>query len=980
MKRSCAIAIIRFFCFSLPTCAMIYGNNETDRLALLEFKSKITDDPLGVMTSWNASFHFCQWYGVQCVRRHQRVTVLDLRSLKLSGSISPHIGNLSFLRELFLQNNSFTQEIPHQISHLLRLQTLFLHNNSIEGELPCVILTNCSNLVSINLARNKLVGEVPCKLGSSLKLKYMRFGKNNLTGTLPPSLGNLSSLQYFSVNGNQLRGNLPHTFGKLKNLKDLIFSSNQFSVSNASNLQSLQLSINDLTGAVPSFEKLQSLYFLTMSENHLGSSATGKPNNDDLKFLSTLTNATILRLISIGQNNFGGELPQETGNLSKKLEAFDLGGNQIFGNIPAGLFSLESLQVFNASSNRFWGTIPHTIGKLQNLRLLYLDYNQFMGSIPSSIGNLTNLLQIDLSDNNFQGIIPSSLGNCETLISIDLSRNNFSGSIPSKLFQLSSLSLYFGLSGNRLSGSFSNEVGNLKNLQRLELGNNMLSGNIPTSLGSCVILEFLDISRNNFQGSIPSSLISLRGIVELNVSHNNLSGKIPEFLKAFNSTQTLDLSYNDFEGMVPTQGIFKNASATSIAGNKRLCGGIPEFGLPACNSEEQNKRMTIKLKIIISTVSVITSVALVLVCLFLCYSRKKKEGSASTPFGNAPLNLSYQSLLKATNGFSSNNLIGTGGSGSVYKGVLDPEGIVIAVKVLDLQRRGASKSFLAECAAIRNIRHRNLVKVLTACSSVDYQGNDFKALVYEFMSNGSLDDWLHPILGPDEVPRTLNVLQRLNIAIDVACALEYLHLHCGAPIVHCDLKPNNILLDEEMTAHVSDFGLAKFLADDRLDSANQFSSLGLRGTIGYCPPEYGVAGEVSTSGDIFSFGILLLEMFTGKRPTDDMFKENLSLHNFVKEALLEHVAGQVIDLNLLHVQLNVDVISSNNQNFSTRGNNILIECLVSILEIGVSCSVEFPQERMNIGDVVAQLSSVRNKLLGSGLFQGGEVRNALQLY
>ena len=152
--------------------------------------------------------------------------------------------------------------------------------------------------------------------------------------------------------------------------------------------------------------------------------------------------------------------------------------------------------------------------------------------------------------------------------------------------------------------------------------------------------------------------------------------------------------------------------------------------------------------------------------------------------------------------------------------------------------RGAARSFLVECEMLRNVRHQNLVKVLTACSGADYHGNDFKALVYEFMENGSLDDWLHPsTLRSDEVPKCLCVLQRLNISIDIACALEYLHYHSGTPIVHCDLKPSNVLLDKEMTAHVSDFGLVKFLSDGRLGSAaNQSSSVGARGTIGYCPP------------------------------------------------------------------------------------------------------------------------------------------------
>ncbi|KDP34542.1 hypothetical protein JCGZ_11092 [Jatropha curcas] len=974
MRLSCTnlcilnLAIFHFLCFSSPTYALKNkNNNETDRLALLEFKSKITNDPLGVMSSWNNSFHFCQWYGVKCGRRHQRVTVLDLSSLMLSGFISPHVGNLSFLREFSLQNNSFTHEIPPQIGNLHRLQILSLCNNSIGGKIPSAIISNSSNLVTIDFSNNKLDGEIPQELGCLLKLKYVYLYKNNLTGTLPPSLGNLSSLQHLYVSENRLRRNLPHTLGKLKSLKKLIIHENQFSgtipssiynissiesidaavnnlkgnlpkdldlsisklpnlyffsisinqfsgtmppsFSNASKLQYLQLGKNDFSGAVPSFEKLQSLLFLNIAYNHLGGSAAGNVNDDDLKFLTTLTNASHLEYIAISNNNFGGQLPQEIGNFSKKLGSFIAEENQIFGNIPSGIFYLESLQDFSAAFNRLSGTIPYTIGKLQNLEILFLEFNEFTGSIPSSIGNLTKLFQVDLSRNNLQGIIPSSLANCQNLIVINLGRNNLSGSIPPEVFQLSSLSIYFGLFENHLTGSLPNEVGNLKNLQILNLDNNMLSGNIPTSLGSCVLLELLAISKNNFEGSIPSSLSSLRGIVELDVSHNNLSGKIPEFLKAFNSITTLNLSYNDFEGKVPTEGIFKNASATSVAGNQRLCGGIPDFGLPACKSEKPNKRITIKLKIIISTLSVAISAALVLTYLFLCYSKKKKEGSASTSFGNALLNLSYQSLLKATDGFSSNNLIGTGSFGSVYKGILNPEGIVIAVKVLNLHRQGALKSFIAEY----------------------------------------------------EVPRTLNVLQRLNIAIDVACALEYLHVHCGVPIVHCDLKPNNILLDQEMTAHVSDFGLVKFLSNDMIDSANQFSSLGLRGTFGYCPPEYGVGSEVSTSGDIFSFGVLLLEMFTGKRPTDDMFKESFNLHNFVKKALPEHVT-QVIDLNLLNMQLNVDATPNHNHNF-TRRNNILTECLISILEIGISCSVEFPQERMKVDDVIAQLSSVRKKFL-----------------
>lgn len=166
------------------------------------------------------------------------------------------------------------------------------------------------------------------------------------------------------------------------------------------------------------------------------------------------------------------------------------------------------------------------------------------------------------------------------------------------------------------------------------------------------------------------------------------------------------------------------------------------------------------------------------------------------------------------------------------------ENKIVAVKVFDLNQQGACKSFTAECEVLKNIRHRKLVKILTACSSVDFQGNEFKALVYQFMENGSLEEWLHPKLAPDGTQRhRLSFVQRLNIAFDVACAVDYLHHQCQTAVIHCDLKPSNILLDAQMNGHVGDFGLARIFPIAIGDlPASQTSSIGLRGTIGYAPP------------------------------------------------------------------------------------------------------------------------------------------------
>ncbi|GMY08456.1 probable LRR receptor-like serine/threonine-protein kinase At3g47570, partial [Fagus crenata] len=313
--------------------------------------------------------------------------------------------------------------------------------------------------------------------------------------------------------------------------------------------------------------------------------------------------------------------------------------------------------------------------------------------------------------------------------------------------------------------------------------------------------------------------------------------------------------------------------------------------------------------------------------------------------------------------------------------VLHPEERLVAVKVLNLQRKGASKSFKVECNILRNIRHRNLVKILTCCSSMDYSGNQFKALVFEFITNGSLDIWLHPEIDNEDQSRFLSLLQRLNVAIDVASALDYLHNHSMQPIIHCDLKPSNILLDNDMVAHVCDFGLARLLSIITDSSQKQTSTLGIKGSIGYVAPEYGMGGEPSTEGDVYSYGVFLLEMFLGKRPTDEMFKDDLNLHNFVKMALPDRLV-QIVDPTLLPREVEempattVVAREDNNENeieidkdeetqvFCQVEANVY-KCLVSVLEIGLACSMESPKERMNMEEVTKELHLIKNTFLGT---------------
>ncbi|KAF2616004.1 hypothetical protein F2Q70_00007814 [Brassica cretica] len=670
-------------------------------------------------------------------------------------------------------------------------------------------------------------------------------------------------------------------------------------------------------------------------------------------------NLSFLISINFTYNSFGGTIPQELGNLFR-LQYLDMSFNFLGGGIPASLFNCSRLLNLALFSNHLGQGLPSELGSLSKLVTLELGQNHLKGKLPVSLGNLTSLRKLSFTDNNLEGEIPDAIARLTQMEDLILHSNHFSGVFPHAIYNLSSLQS-LGMYGNAFSGNLRLDFGNLlPNLREFSIGSNSLTGAIPSTLANISTLQYLVMEFNSLTGSIPPYFAKLQYLQTLSLGDNSLGGLSAgdlEFLITLTNCtglQILDVSFNRLGGDLPASisNLSMNLAMLSLRDNF-ISGSIPHgignlIGLQALVFSGNLLKGPIPASFGKLSGLMGLSVHTNRMSGEIPYSlgnitRKKKNTNEATPatLGIFHEMISYGDLRNATDGFSSSNLIGSGSFGTVFKAFLPAENKVVAVKVLNMQRRGAMKSFMAECESLKDIRH--------PCVGTDFQGNEFRALIYEYMPNGSLDMWLHQeefeeIFRPS---RTLTLLERLNIAIEVASVLEYLHLSCHESIAHCDLKPSNVLLDDNLTAHVSDFGLARILLKyDQEAFINQLSSAGIRGSIGYAAPEYAMGGDISVHGDAYSFGILILEMFSGKRPTDELFGGDFTLRSGIRSALPEQFLD-VADELVLHRGLRIGFP--------------VADCLTQVLQVGLGCSEESPANRLGMRAVVKELISIKER-------------------
>ncbi|KAM0839898.1 hypothetical protein ACQ4PT_060015 [Festuca glaucescens] len=914
---------------SLLAVLMIAVVSASDEAALLAFKAQLSDG--GSLASWNSSTNFCSWEGVACShRRPARVVALSLNGSGLTGALSPALGNLTFLRKLDLSYNWFHGEIPASPGRLRRLQRLDLYDNSFSGMLP-VNLSSCISMTTMGLHDNKLGGRIPAELGEKLvSLEALWLSNNSFTGPIPASLGNLSYLQDLQLNNNQLVGSIPAGLGSIWRMQ-------RFSLFN-----------NNISGTIP-----LSLY-----------------------------NWSSIESFDVGINMLYGSIPDDIGNKFPKMSGFDLGGNQFTGTIPSSISNLSFLTVLGLSGNKFSGYVPTTLGRLAALQSLSLSDHMlevndnkgwefitslvncsqlqnlvlggysFGGQLPASITNLsTTLQQLTIADNRVPGSIPADIGNLIGLNRLQITNTFISGEIPESIGKLSNMIEL----GNQLSGKIPDSIQKCVVLEWLLLDNNSFEGSIPQSFKNLKGLNKLNLTMNKFSGNIPESLGSIENLQELYLAHNKLSGSIPTVLKNLTSLSKLDVSFNNLQGEVPGGGVFRNITYTSVAGNINLCGGTPKLHLAPCSTSSWNKKkrkMSKSLVVFLATTGAILSSFSVILLFWILRKKLKKDQKTIVQCSIVEDHyerIPYHALLRGTNGFSDDNLLGRGSYGAVFKCILANEERTLAVKVFNLGQSRYSKSFEAECEAMRTIRHRYLIKIITSCSSVNNQGQEFKAMDFEFMSNGNLDGWIHPKYQEPSANNTLSLVRRLEIAVNILDAVEYLHNYCQPLVIHCDLKPSNILLADDMSARVGDFGISRIIQENTSGGMqNSYSSMGIRGSIGYVAPEYGESSAVSPPGDIYSLGILLLEMFTGKSPTDDTFRDSLGLHKFAADALPDRTLEIVDPTIWLHGEPHDNVTSR------------IKECLVSVFRLGISCSKQQPRDRTLARDAAAEMHAIRD--------------------
>lgn len=717
-----------------------------------------------------------------------------------------------------------------------------------------------------------------------------------MTGEVPKFLSELKGLKALILGGNKFSGSIPSSFGELTQLESLDLRDNKLNGSlpqailSLSNLSTLNLGGNKFSGSVP----------------------------------ATIGNLKQLSILNLSGNGFSGAIPSSIGSLYK-LTSIDLSKLNISGELPVDLAGLPNLQVIALQGNKLSGDVPEGFSSLMGLRYLNLSSNLLSGKIPSTFGFLKSLVVLSLSDNHISGSIPPELGNCSVLEILELNSNSLDGQVPVDISHLSHLDV-LDLGRNNLTGEIPAEISNCSSLSSILLDKNHLSGHIPNSISKLSNLTTLNLSFNNLSGAIPANLTLIPGLINFNVSNNNLEGKIPV---------TVGYRFN----------------ISSFLGNNGLCGKPLERNCETSDSGDRRNRLILFIAVAASGTLLMLSC-----CCFYAYSllkwRQKLKQGAAAEKKHSPTRMSTRTsggrssgdnvgpklvmfnnkitlaeTIEATRQFDEENVLSRTRFGVVFKACYN-DGMVLSIRKLQPDGSLDENMFRKEAESLGKVKHRNLT-VLRGY----YAGRpDLRLLVYDYMPNGNLATLLQEASHQDG--HVLNWPMRHLIALGIARGLAFLH---ASSMIHGDIKPQNVLFDADFEAHLSDFGLEKLTVAAPAEASTSTSV----GTLGYISPEAVLTGETARESDVYSFGIVLLELLTGKRPV--MFNQDEDIVKWVKKQLQRGQISELLEPGLLEL----DPESSEWEEF-----------LLGI-KVGLLCTAPDPMDRPTMADIVFMLEGCR---------------------
>ncbi|KAK6783530.1 hypothetical protein RDI58_016984 [Solanum bulbocastanum] len=922
---------------------------------LLSLKTEILDNS-NSLKDWilpsgsTDKIYACSWSGVKCNENSSLIIGLDLSVKNLGGVLSENqFSVFSDLIELNLSHNSFSEKLPVGIFKLSNLRSLDISRNNFSGHFPSgisnldslVILDAFSNSFSgplpkdaseieslkvLNFAGSYFSGPIPSEYGSFKNLDFIHLAGNSLSGKIPPELGMLKTVIHMEIGYNLYEGTIPWELGNMSKLQYLDIASANLSgsipkeLTNLTNLESLFLFRNQLSGKIPwEFGKIISLSSLDLSDNYLSGPIP--------ESFSELKN---LKLLSVMYNDLSGTVPEGIAKLPL-LDTLLLWDNWFKGPLPKDLGKYSKLKYFDVSTNYLVGSIPPSICSGGMLQRLILFSNNFTGGLSPSLSNCSSLVRIRIEDNLFSGDISLNFGKFPDLSYVDMSRNRFTGGIPTDIALASNLE-YFNVSYNpNLGGVISEKTlslyalqnfsatncsisgdfppfGPCKSLLVLELSMNNVSGILPQSISNCQNLVSLDLANNNLSGQIPVGLASLPDISVVDLSHNSFSGSIPAKFGSSSSLQLLNVSFNDLSGLIPFDKSFRVMDSSAFWGNPKLCG----TQLRPCrgpNGLELGSRKTQKLAWVLITCGIIV-LAITAAFFGVFYFRRRGQGQwKMVSFSGFP-RFTANDVLRSFNSIEEATDMVPPLAGSDCKAVL-PTGITVLVKKIEWrpERMNAMMDLISRMG---NARHKNLTRLLGFCYN--------KCMAYllcEYLPNGNL---------AERIRTKRDWATKHKIIVAVAKGLCYLHHDCYPAIPHGDLKTNNIVFDENMEPHLTEFGV-KFLI--QLNNGPSVARVGNE------------AGEIERAiqeelyRDIYNFGELILEILTNGK----LSNAAMSIQNTSKEVLLR----EVLDEN--------DVAPSSS----------VQEEIKLVLEVASLCTRVRPSDRPSMEDALKLVTGLKKQ-------------------